>query len=65
MSRRITFFSLKRHKKKRRKITSLYKKVPKAGLEPARAKCPRDFKSLVSQSTITFVTTIIVFVVWN
>ena len=66
MSRRVTFFSLKRHKKKRRNFTSLYKKVANIGLGPIRAvQCPREFKSLVSRLTITFVTTIKVFVVWN
>ncbi len=28
--------------------SSFVKWVPEAGLEPARAQCPRDFKSLVS-----------------
>ena len=35
-------------KAKDSKDDSLESFVPKAGLEPARAQCPRDFKSLVS-----------------
>lgn len=43
MSRRITFFSPKRHKKKRRKITSLYKKSTESGTRTRTGEMPKGF----------------------